>query len=152
MPISSLTLEDCYEAACLHQNAFFKGWSEKDFQELLQNYLTHGLKVEENHNLHGYIVWREMGEEAEILTLVVNPPYQRKGVGSLLLTVLSDLLLKKGITKLFLEVAEDNSKAKYFYIKNEFIFLSKRQNYYQRENDKYIPALNFVKILLKKDS
>jgi len=148
MLTSPLTLEDCYEAARLHQNAFFKGWGEKVFQEFLQNPLIHGLKVEENHKLNGYIVWREVGEEAEILTLVVNPAYQRTGIGSLLLMVLLDLLMKKGIAKLFLEVAEDNKKAQSFYIKHDFVLLCKRPNYYQRENNNLIPALNFFKTLL----
>lgn len=148
MQINTLTLEDCQEAARLHQSAFFKGWKEKDFQELLQNSLTHGLKIEENHNLYGYILWREVEDEAEILTLVVDPAYQRTGRGSLLLKVLVELLIKKDIAKLFLEVAEDNKQAQSFYKKHDFTLLGKRPNYYQREKNKFSPALNLFKILL----
>ena|ERR1700722_19500553 len=148
MHISSLTLEDCQEAARLHQDAFFKGWKEKDFQEFLQNSLVHGLKIEENCDLSGYILWREIGEEAEILTFIVAPSYRRMGRGSLLLTTLFELLLKKNITKLFLEVAEDNKGAQSFYIKHDFVFFNKRQQYYAREENKFIPALNFVKQLI----
>ena len=148
MHINSLTLEDCEEAARLHQNAFFKGWSKKDFQEFLQNSLTHGLKIEASNSIYGYILWREVEDEAEILTLVVVPAYQRTGIGSLLLKVLSEVIIKKGITKLFLEVAEDNTQAQLFYHKHNFILLSKRPNYYQREKSKFVAALNFFKILL----
>ena len=147
MRISPLTLEDCKLAAQLHQNAFFKGWSEKDFQELLENPLIYGSKIEENHGLSGYILWREVGDEAEILTLVVAPSFQRMGRGSLLLTSLFEILMKQGIKKLFLEVAEDNDKAQYIYRKNEFLLLSERPHYYSRKGGSSVSAFIFLKKL-----
>lgn len=148
MHITPLTLEDCPYAARLHQNAFFKGWGENDFQELLQNSLTYGLKIEENRRLNGYILWREVGEEAEILTLVVVPSVQRTGRGSLLLMALIKRLIEKNITKLFLEVAEDNNQAQSFYIKHGFALLSRRPHYYPREKNIFVAALNFFKKLV----
>jgi len=148
MRIHPLALEDCKEAARLHQTAFFKAWSEKEFQEFLQNSLTYGLKIEENHHLCGYLLWREVGEEAEILTLVVTPSHQRTGMGGLLLTTLFKRLIEKGIGELFLEVAEDNKPAQSFYIKHGFVLLSKRPHYYPREQNKLVPAFNFFKKLV----
>lgn len=148
MHILPLTLEDCQRASYLHQNAFFKGWGENDFQEFLQNPLIYGLKTEENHELTGYILWREVGEEAEILTLVVSPSYQHRGRASLLLTILFDILMNKYILNLFLEVAEDNEIGKSFYIKHGFVLLGIRPNYYPRAGGKYINALNFFKKLV----
>lgn len=148
MPILPLTLKDCKASAGLHQEAFFKGWIEKDFQNFLHDPLIHGLKIEEESKLCGYILWREVGAEAEILTLVVDPAHQQKGMGSLLLNALFKLLISKGITELFLEVAEDNPQAQSFYFKHGFVLLSKRPHYYARPENTFVAALNFFKKLV----
>jgi [ribosomal protein S18]-alanine N-acetyltransferase len=148
MHIIPLTLEDCGQAALLHQAAFFKGWSEKDFREFLKNPLVHGLKTEENHGFSGFILWREVEDEAEILTFVIVPSYQRKGRGSLLLTTLTEILMQKHIQNLFLEVAEDNDQAQVFYRKHNFVLLSKRLHYYPRQEGQLIPAFIFFKKLV----
>jgi ribosomal protein S18 acetylase RimI-like enzyme len=88
-----------------------------------------------------------VGEEAEILTLVITPLSQRGGKGSILLEALFDRLIQKGISQLFLEVAEDNEQAQSFYIKHGFIFVSKRHHYYQRKENQCVSALNFFKRL-----
>lgn len=150
MHILPLTLEDCGQAAVLHQAAFFKGWKEKDFQEFLKNPLIYGLKTEENQGLSGFILWREVEDEAEILTLVVAPAYQHMGRGSVLLTALSEILIKKHIQNLFLEVAEDNNEAQHFYRKHNFVLQCKRPHYYPRPEGKLIPAFIFLKKLAKK--
>lgn len=95
----------------------------------------------------GYILWREIGLEAEILTFVVAPPFQRRGVGSLLLNAFFERLNEKGISKTFLEVAEDNNIAKSFYIKHGFTFLGTRLNYYKRPGNQFVDALNFIKVI-----
>jgi ribosomal-protein-alanine N-acetyltransferase len=148
MQINSLTVEDCKEAARLHQNAFFKGWREKEFEEFLQNGLTYGLKIEENQCVRGYILWREVTGEAEILTLIVDPSYQRQGIGGVLLNTLFEVLRKKKVRNIFLEVAEDNAQAQGFYKKYGFILLSKRPSYYPREENKFVSAFNFMKKLV----
>ncbi len=148
MPIKQLTLKDCAEAAYLHQAAFYKGWKEQDFQEFLQNPLIQGLKIEENHQIIGYILWQHVGEEAEILTLIIDPLHQRKGKGNKLLSALFKRLKDQGIMHLFLEVAEDNKPAQLFYINHGFILISKRPKYYSRKQNTFISALNLYKKLV----
>ncbi len=147
MRTQKLTLTDCPDAARLHQLSFYKGWSEKDFEEFLADPLTQGLKSEEGGKLCGYILWREIGEEAEILTLVVAPDFQRRGLGSHLLDALFQRLGEQGVSTLFIEVAEDNEGAHLFYLKQGFNLISKRPNYYQREENKYVSAWNYIKKL-----
>ncbi|MBS0271064.1 MAG: GNAT family N-acetyltransferase [Proteobacteria bacterium] len=147
-PLVPLVFEDCQSAAHLHQKVFFKGWKENDFREFLENPLIFSLKVEKDHELIGYIMWREVKDEAELLTLVVSTPYQNKGIGSVLLGRCITILKEKHILNVFLEVAEDNHVAKSFYIKHDFILLSKRPHYYPRPGKKKISALNFFKKLV----
>jgi ribosomal-protein-alanine N-acetyltransferase len=148
MQINPLKPEDSLELSCLHKAAFFKGWEETVFQEFLQNPLIHGLKIEQNHKIIGYLLWQEVETEAEILTLVVASCHQRKGVGNHLFETFFKSLKMKGISDVFLEVAEDNEKALCFYIKKGFTFLSKRPHYYPQKGNKYISALNFFKKLV----
>jgi ribosomal-protein-alanine N-acetyltransferase len=147
MLITLLTHEDCAQAAKLHQVAFYKGWTKKDFEDFLEDRNVSGLKTKESENLYGYILWREIKDEAEILTLVISPPYQRRGMGNHLLNALCERLKEKSIAKLFLEVAEDNKIAQDFYIKNGFIFLGTRSNYYKRPKNQCVDALNFYKVI-----
>ncbi len=148
MNISPLTLKDCQTAATLHKQAFFKGWEESVFQEFLQAPLTFGLKIEDNDTLSGYILWREIQDEAEILTLVVASSSRRKGCGGALLSTLYTILKDKGIDRLFIEVAEDNEAGIPFYAKQGFVFSGKRPHYYPREKNQYVCALNFFKDLV----
>jgi len=147
MSIFPLTQEDCSPAALLHQQAFYKGWTEKDFKDFLNDPLIHGLKITENDTLTSLILWREVGDEAEILTLIVDPSYQRQGKANLLLETLIVHLVLKNISQIFLEVAEDNEGALYFYQKNGFLLLNRRPDYYKREGNKRVTALNLMKKL-----
>ena len=145
MILSPLRLEDCAQAARLHQASFFKGWSQDSLQSTFQTHDTFGLQVREKDVFLGFILWREMGDEAEILTLVVTSTRQHKGYGSALLHALYARLRNKKISTLFIEVAEDNNSALCFYHKHMFLSLGKRQNYYARENNTHICALTFYK-------
>ena len=140
-----IELEDSLELSSLHKASFYKGWEESDFQGFLQNPLIHGLKIEENHKIIAYLLWQEVETEAEILTLVVASDHQRKGMGDHLIETLFTTLKMKDITDIFLEVAEDNEKARCFYIKHGFQFLSKRPHYYSRKGNIHISALNFFR-------
>lgn len=111
MNISPLILKDSQEAAELHQKAFLKGWDSTVFEEFLINPLTFGMKIKEDQNLAGYILWRKIEDEAEILTLVVDPKRQRKRIGSALMTHLCATLKETGVARLFLEVAERSERA-----------------------------------------
>src|SRR3989338_9978487 len=104
MTLSPLTQNDCSRASLLHQEVFFKGWSEIDFLDLLKEPHIHGLKITENGVLTSYILWRVVEDEAEILTLVVTPFFQKKGQGSQLLHELTNHLIQNGVSYLFIEL------------------------------------------------
>lgn len=140
---SPLTLEDCPQASHLHQAAFYRGWFESEFRSFLNDPLVFGLKIQKGGVLCGYILWREVGLEAEILTLVVAPGFQRMGMGDCLLKALFERLKTHRIHKLFLEVAEDNEAAKGLYIKHDFVLLRTIPNYYGRPGGRYVNGLSF---------
>ncbi|MBS0185018.1 MAG: GNAT family N-acetyltransferase [Proteobacteria bacterium] len=71
--------------------------------------------------------------DAELYALVINKAYQRQGIGELLLKNLIDFLKNKKIFSLFLEVAEDNEKARTFYEKQGFKKIGERLSYYSKK-------------------
>lgn len=148
MEVSSLTLHDSRHAAFLHHQAFLKGWDQNTFLNFLKDPLIFGLKIQNNKNFLGYILWREVAGEAEILTLVIAESDRRKGLASKLMTHLCRHLQGKNIHTLFLEVAEDNLKAISFYQKHGFNFLGKRPHYYPRKVNLSVSALNFSKKII----
>ena len=84
--------------------------------------------------------------ELEIHVLFVAKKYRRNKIATSLLDhiQLSKKLYK--ISKIYLEVAENNSEAVKFYEKNNFVFFNFRHNYYRYKNDA-IKAKCYYKII-----
>lgn len=145
--IKPLREEDCYTAAQIHKDGFYRSWKAQEIKDLIEKPMIFGLKVQSHNNLLGFILWSEASDEAEILTLVIHPSHQRQGLSTLLLQSFFSLLMKKMITKIFIEVAEDNRGAIALYKSLDFIYLNQRPNYYSRDGGQYCTAMIYVKEL-----
>lgn len=80
----------------------------------------------------GFIIWRELLDEAEILSLCILPKFRKQGLGRQILQELTLRTEKSGIKEIFLEVREDNQEALSLYDKNDFKVVGRRKNYYER--------------------
>ncbi|MDP9097265.1 MAG: GNAT family N-acetyltransferase [Pseudomonadota bacterium] len=78
----------------------------------------------------GFILARSVADEAEILTLAVDPAAQRGGIGRALLTHAVDAAASRGAGAMFLEVAETNEAARALYAACGFREVGRRQRYY----------------------
>lgn len=80
---------------------------------------------------HGFALTRLILDEAELLTLAVDPAHRRQGIGDRLMT---DWLahLKDHAATAFLEVAADNAAALALYRRHGFAVVSTRRAYYRR--------------------
>lgn len=116
----------------LHRDPFLPVWSEQSFRELLGMSLHHGLAAVDEAEIAGFLIWRELGEEAEILTLVVEVSYRRKGVARQLIEQIAEVSSQSGVRRLFLEVAADNGIARQLYERQGFLPVSVRKCYYRR--------------------
>ena len=109
----------------LHKKCFpNKPWSENDFRELKQS----GCEIIMSEN--GFIVYRVVVDEAEIITIGVNPTAQRGGIASAMLQIIEQTLKKQNVKKIFLEVATTNTPAKKLYEKYGFKIVGTRPKYY----------------------
>lgn len=78
----------------------------------------------------GMVLWRVAGDEAEILTIAVLPPWRRHGLGRRLLDHAMAESRTQGAAAMFLEVAADNVNAQALYQARGFVQVGVRKGYY----------------------
>lgn len=81
----------------------------------------------EDNVLRAFIHVRVLYETVEIINIVVDPLYRRKGIATLLLKYIMNI---KVIKEILLEVNINNEVAIKTYEKNGFKVISERKNYY----------------------
>ncbi len=111
--------------ANLHQKCFpNRPWSADDFRDLKKS----GCEIIMSEN--GFIVYRIAVDEAEIITIGVNPEFRRAGIASAMIGIIEKTIKNQGVKKLFLEVASDNIPAKKLYENCGFKAIGLRPKYY----------------------
>ena len=113
------------EIANLHKLCFpNKPWSASDFADLKKS----GCEIIVSQN--GFIVWRTVADECEIITIGVAPDARRNGVGSAMLAIIEKNIKNQGVKKIFLEVASTNIAGKKLYENNGYKTIGIRPKYY----------------------
>ena len=83
----------------------------------------------------GFILARCVADEAEVLTLAVDPAARRHGIGRFLLTRAMRTAGTRGAVSMFLEVAEPNAAARALYATCGFSEVGRRARYYAGDVD-----------------
>jgi ribosomal-protein-alanine N-acetyltransferase len=78
----------------------------------------------------GYAGLMTVGADADVQTIAVAASAQGAGVGHRLLDELVDEAVRRGCTRMFLEVAADNSVAQHLYERSGFEVTARRRGYY----------------------
>ena len=89
-----------------------------------------------NSHLGGYLFATIIDDEAEILSIGVTPDRQRQGVGKRLLQHFFEHGTSQNMTRVVLEVAEDNVPAVRLYRDFGFVEFGRRKGYYKQSNRK----------------
>ncbi len=79
----------------------------------------------------GFIIGRQVADEAEILNLAVAPSARRRGEGGALLEAALEEFRSRGVSRAFLEVRESNETGMSFYEKRGFFKTGRRPGYYR---------------------
>lgn len=120
-----LKAENYQLLADLHSECFpHRPWGADDFAELQKS----GAEIIQSQN--SFLVWRAAADQAEVITIGVRPNARRVGLANILLAFMEKDLSKRGIKKVFLEVAIDNIPAISLYKKNGFVRVGVRPKYY----------------------
>jgi [ribosomal protein S18]-alanine N-acetyltransferase len=126
---------DADALAKLHSRSFPVGWSESEMEQLLSDHsvIAHVARADGGRgSIRGFIMSRIAADEAEILSVAVDPSTRGRGLAGDLLRHHLSRVAARGISKIFLEVGEDNRPAIRLYHKAGFLEVGKRAGYYQR--------------------
>jgi ribosomal-protein-alanine N-acetyltransferase len=125
--------------AGMHQVCFVKPWNKRAMAELLAMPGSFGWLDDETAP-RGFVMARRAADEAEILTLLVLPPFRRLGLGLRLLDQVAAQARSEGAVRLFLEVASSNQSAILLYDKASFRQIGRRAGYYAADTDALLMA------------
>jgi ribosomal-protein-alanine acetyltransferase len=89
------------------------------------------LVSESGGEVTGFLMGREVADEAEVFTFAVAPKYRRQGHGGALVSAAFDGSRSRGVKNLFLEVRESNLGAIAFYERFGFSKMGYRKGYYR---------------------
>ena len=89
----------------------------------------------------GFLLWRQAGPEAELLTLAVDPAARREGTGRILVQRFLSAARRNGAEDAFLEVAADNRPARALYSSEGFGEIAVRPRYYARPDQPPLDAI-----------
>ncbi len=111
------------------QTSYEHGWNKRIFVDCLRaGYQCWVLASRDKIIGHG-VLSVAVGE-SHLLTLCVNPSYQRRGLGKIILRFLLERALREDADVCFLEVRPSNSKARSLYLSMGFVPIAVRKNYY----------------------
>ncbi|MAJ00230.1 MAG: ribosomal-protein-alanine N-acetyltransferase [Nisaea sp.] len=122
--------------AALHAEAFAVPWSEHAFASALSGAGTCLLIATADPPAApdqpvGFVLLRQIVDEAEILTLMVRPSARRQGHGTQLLKAAIGSARENAARQLFLEVDIDNQAARKLYQTAQFTAIGQRQGYFK---------------------
>lgn len=119
--------------AALHSTSFDRPWGAVEFVKILDHPGTCAiLALNQQTEPLGFILVRSVIDEAEILTLCVNPVYRLQKVATRLLDLSTKQHKNKGIGRMFLEVDEKNLPATGLYVRCGFVSVGERPEYYHQ--------------------
>lgn len=133
---------DAETIAKLHAQGFHTGWPREDFASYIMGRDTPVyVACDAKRKIAGFAMLRLAADEAELITIAVDPRWRKKGVGRALMNAMLDDLTMTASRKLFLEVAADNPAALKLYAAHGFAKISERQGYYARADGRPATAI-----------
>ncbi|TWF53100.1 GNAT family N-acetyltransferase [Neorhizobium alkalisoli] len=150
--VVALEVDDCVEISDLHGQRFPRQWSDGEFQNLVLQHNVFGFAVRQTNAffskpLAGFVLCREGGGEAEILTVAVAEKYGRQGLGWRLMQAALREAVSRGADTMFLEVEAANKPAADLYAKLGFRKVGERPSYYTGADGRRSAALVMSRVL-----
>jgi ribosomal-protein-alanine N-acetyltransferase len=139
--LSEASARDAAAIAPLHAASFRRGWSEQEVEGLLLDRHVVAHRALAGRTLIGFIMSRQVEDEAEILSVAVAGARRGRGLAHGLLTLHLRRLAGLGARTVFLEVDENNKPALRLYDRAGFRQISRRPNYYAAPGAKPAAAL-----------
>lgn len=128
--IEDARLADAAALSVLHGASFGRGWTESEMEHLLLDAQVMAHRVSLGARVVGFVLSRRAADEAEILSLAIEPRRRGRGLARRLLDLHLRRLAGIGVSAVFLEVDEGNGPARRLYARAAFEPVGRRPNYY----------------------
>jgi [ribosomal protein S18]-alanine N-acetyltransferase len=144
--VEPATVRDAGRLALMHARSFHRGWGETEFEAMLtqRNTLVHRLRV--GRKIIGFAASRVAADEAEILSIAVDPSHRGRGLSRELLLTHLGHLAARGVRSVLLEVEENNRPARQLYDRAGFTIAGRRERYYRQGSGQELNA-----VLMRRD-
>ena len=128
-------VQDCDVLSDIHAAAFRRGWSGAEFEALLLQPGVYAMIASYRNAFGwrtpaGFILYRIVVDDAEILSVAVVPECRRRGIARLLLEEAMRHVYREGAQRVHLEVEDANVAAIGLYRRMEFRESGRRPGYY----------------------
>ena len=114
-------------------------WSKKMFLEEMRHPLAHCFVMKRNYGsdrpVIGFICFRNVTEESELLKICVHPDCRQLGIGKKLMQFYIDFSSRRGVRTFHLEVNPSNQPAIHLYQSFSYQRSGMRKRFYQRHVD-----------------
>jgi [ribosomal protein S18]-alanine N-acetyltransferase len=139
--VEAATMRDAPRLAQIHAASFHRGWGEGEFESMLaeRNTLAHRLRL--GRKVAGFVMSRIGADEAEILSVAIDPHHRGRGLSRDLVLIHLGHLAGRGVRTVFLEVEENNQPARRLYERAGFAIVGRRERYYQQSGGEQLNAL-----------
>ena len=149
LALRAMRATDAPQIAALDLAAFgaLDAWAESSFRdELRQNRLAHYFVLQDEAEvIRAYIGCWTMVDELHIVTIGVDPQWQRLGLGEALVQRALDLAHEIGCHAVSLECRESNAAARALYGKYGFESVGRRRRYYKDGEDALILTVSGIR-------
>jgi ribosomal-protein-alanine N-acetyltransferase len=114
-------------------------WSRQSFLHELRNPFSYCFTLNKEIDSHdrniGFLCFRIVGEESEILCLVIHVQYRQMGLGRELMKFYTDFCCQRRVKTFFLEAGASNQAAIRLYRSFLYYSIGVRPKYYQGKED-----------------
>ena len=146
--IRALRPERAGDCAAIHARSFPFAWSAGEFERLLaaENVFADGAcdsqgKAHSSKALYGFALSRQAADEAELLSIAIDPARRGLGFGHTLMQAHLGQAARRGVRSMFLEVEEANGAAIALYQRLGFAQVGRREGYYRAADGAKTAAL-----------
>lgn len=134
-----MDIKDLDEVHPIASSFSLNPWSKNMFVGEMQNPFSYCfiIRIQDvsNHPVLGFICFRNVEDESELLNICVHPQHRQLGVGKRLMQFYIGFCSKKKIKTFYLEVNVSNRSAVNLYQSFSYKLLGIRKSFYERKFD-----------------
>lgn len=137
--IEQMDIKDLDEVLAIELSSPLAPWSKNMFIEEMRNALSFSFVIKKDGRSEepviGFICFRNIEEESELLKICVHPDHRKLGIGKQLMKFYTNFGRTRGIKHFYLEVDSSNQPAIHLYQQFSYHTSGLRKNFYQGKFD-----------------